>query len=358
MGRRADAAPPANSPVAAPTVVLHGEAAAESARLLEPSSPKLAPSSPKATKKAGGFTHVLKIIVYCGAYLAIGPTLILVNRSIMREHGFHYPMALSGLGLIFSSIVSFALVHCCHVVQLAQSKRVTFEFYTRNMVPIGAAMAATLAAGNAVYIYLPVGFIQMLKAFTPTVTLLIAWALSIEIPSYATIGSVACICIGTALASIGEASLNPIGLSLMLAAEVAEATRLVLTQKLLSNLKFGVVEGQYYMAPISALWLFSAAAFWELPRAMRTDAMSVPLAHPWLFMLSATLGIAVNFCTFLVIKATSSVTLKVLGTARNAGLVLWSACMLSEKVTPLELAGYSLSLVAFAAYNYFKLKRI
>ena len=86
--------------------------------------------------------------------------------------------------------------------------------------------------------------------------------------------------------------------------------------------------------------------------------MRVPLAHPWLFMLSATLGIAVNFCTFLVIKATSSVTLKVLGTARNAGLVLWSACMLSEKVTPLELAGYSLSLVAFAAYNYFKLKNI
>ena len=31
-------------------------------------------------------------------------------------------------------------------------------------------------------------------------------------------------------------------------------------QKLLKNLKFGVVEGQYYMAPISALWLFSASA--------------------------------------------------------------------------------------------------
>ena len=57
------------------------------------------------------------------------------------------------------------------------------------------------------------------------------------------------ICVGTALASAGEGSFHPLGLLLMLTAEVSEAVRLVLTQKLLQNLKFGVVEGQFYMAP-------------------------------------------------------------------------------------------------------------
>ena len=46
----------------------------------------------------------------------------------------------------------------------------------------------------------------------------------------------------------------------MLLAEVTEAVRLVLTQFLLKNLKFGVVEGQYVLAPASAFWLFLASA--------------------------------------------------------------------------------------------------
>ena len=66
------------------------------------------------------------------------------------------------------------------------------------------------------------------------------WATGIEVPSTLVLASVLGICVGTALASYGEGSLNVLGLALMLAAEVAEATRLVLTQKLLKNLKFGV----------------------------------------------------------------------------------------------------------------------
>ena len=80
------------------------------------------------------------------------------------------------------------------------------------------------------------------------------------------------------------------------------------------------------MAPISALWLFSAAAVTELPRAIEKNAwltvqvrshdgyatVTWPLQeHSGLFMLSACLGFFVNICTFLVIKATNSVTLKV-----------------------------------------------
>ena len=164
------------------------------------------------------------------------------------------------------------------------------------------------------------------------------------------------ICFGTALASLGEGSLNLVGLLLMLGAEVSEAMRLVLTQKLLQNLRFGVIEGQLWLAPTSALWLFSAAAVHELPKMLNTEAWRVPLATPLPFLASAVLGFAVSVCTFLVIKATNSVTLKVLGTARSAGLVVWSALVLGERITPLELGGYTLSLLAFAAYNTFKMQ--
>ena len=223
-------------------------------------------------------------------------------------------------------------------------------------MPVGASLAMTFACGNAVYLYLPVGFIQMLKAFTPATTLAMLWLFSIETPTWRVLVSVVFICIGTATASFGEGSLHPIGLLLMLGAEVSEAMRLVLTQKLLQNLRFGVIEGQLWLAPTSALWLFTASAVHELPKVLQKEAWRVPLEYPLPFFASAVLGFAVSVCTFLVIKATNSVTLKVLGTARSAGLVVWSAMVLGERITPIELGGYTLSLCAFGAYNYFKMQ--
>lgn len=197
----------------------------------------------------------------------------------------------------------------------------------------------------------------VLKAFTPATTLAMLWCSGIEVPTCRVLLSVIAICVGTALATAGEGSFHPLGLMLMLGAEVSEATRLVLTQKLLQNFQFGVIEGQFYLAPLSALWLFGAASIHELPRALRTEAWSVPQQQPLLFCASACLGLAVSVSSFLVIKATGSVTLKVLGTARAAGLVVWSAVMLGEQIAPLEAAGYSVSLAAFGAYNYFKATR-
>jgi len=195
----------------------------------------------------------------------------------------------------------------------------------------------------------------MLKAFTPTVTLALLWLSGLETPSRRVLLCVLGICGGTAMASLGEGSLHPLGLGLMLLAEAAEATRLVLTQRLLKNLKFGVVEGQYWMSPISALWLFSCAGMTELPRALETNAWTIPRNAPALFLLSAALGFAVNIATFFVIKATNSVTLKVLGTARNAGLVLVSTVLYHEQISRLEAAGYALTLVFFGLYNHAKL---
>ena len=104
----------------------------------------------------------------CLLYLSIGPSLIIVNRAILKDRAFNYPMAVSGLGLLCSTAVSFTLVHC-RCVRREHANAITLKFYVYNLLPIGAALATTLAAGNAVYMYLPVGFIQMLKAFTPAV---------------------------------------------------------------------------------------------------------------------------------------------------------------------------------------------
>ncbi|KAL3913240.1 MAG: hypothetical protein SGPRY_008053 [Prymnesium sp.] len=172
----------------------------EQASLLsDPSASSLLSKANRPLSAAGR----ARVLCYCALYLSVGPTLII--------HNFNFPMALSGLGLLFSSAVSVGLVKT-GVVQLEQSSQISRGFYFTNLLPIGASMAATLAAGNAVYLYLPVGFIQMLKAFTPVVTLIFLALSGIELPTLRVALSVLGICAGTAMASLGATSLDLVGL--------------------------------------------------------------------------------------------------------------------------------------------------
>lgn len=82
----------------------------------------------------------------------------------------------------------------------------------------------------------------------------------------------------------------------------------------------------------------------ELPSMLRNNAWEQVAAHPCLFLAAGTLGVGVHFLSFLVVRITSSVTLKTLGTARNALLVLASVSLFGEIVTPTQFLGYVLAL--------------
>lgn len=93
--------------------------------------------------------------------------------------GFRYPIALSGLGQAFSAVAAFV---CCRVLRIVPAEKVVdVRFFTIRMLPVGLCMAVTLMCGNTVYMYLTVAFIQMLKAFTPVITMVGLFLASLEV---------------------------------------------------------------------------------------------------------------------------------------------------------------------------------
>ena len=112
------------------------------------------------------------------------------------------------------------------------------------------------------------------------------------------------------------------GIFIMFLAELAEGIRLILTQFFLQQLKFGVIEGQYVLAPASAFWLFAASAFYELPTMIKNNAFTIVGDNIGLFFVASFMGIAVNFLSYLVIQSTSSLTMKVLCLSRILFCVL------------------------------------
>ena len=115
-------------------------------------------------------------------------------------------------------------------------------------------------------------------------------------------------------------------------------------------------EGLYYISPASAFGAWSVAAVVEMPHFPRHRFLA-GLPHTWhLFALNALLGFLVNVVSFLVIKRTSVVMLKLLAISRNCLVVFAGIMLFSEHVSVLQLCGYSLSLVFFVVYNVLLLR--
>jgi len=304
------------------------------------------PKSPPRT------ANWLVLVIVVGAHLAAGPSLILINRHILKELHFDFPMTVASLGQFSSALCSWVWYRFFRPNELEYTD---IEPKQRKSIwVVGAANAGTLIFGNAVYMYLTVSFIQMLKAFTPAVTLAMLVLFAVEIPSRRVAMSVLMICLGTAIASFNEINLAPMGLLLMAGAEITESTKLVLAQKMMSDLKFSALEGLYHMAPVCTVWLWGLACFFELPRMIHQGKYVLIQQYSHFFVGAMVLGFGINLITYMVLKLTNAVTLKVIGTARNAGLVWFGVLFHGDIVSAIQLLGYGISLGFFFLYGYYK----
>ena len=282
-------------------------------------------------------------------YLLASPTAILVNKVLMKDYGFHYPVMVSSFGQGITALLSFILVRVCGVFPRDRCRDVSWG----SLGMIGFASAMALVLGQYPYLYLTVAFIQMLKTFTPTYMVVLLSVLGVEYPSRKVILCVVGLSLCTCVASAGEINFNPIGISFMVAASMSDALRLVLTQRLLKNLNLHPMETTYVTSPACLLWLGIAISM-ELPQAYQRGDLAILRSHPGAVLASGVSGFLVTLTSFLLVKRTSALMLKTMTMARNGGLVIVSALVFGEAITTLEAVGYTGLLVCFTMYTLVK----
>ena len=186
-------------------------------------------------------------------YFFAGPTLIFLNKDLLKNCGFPYPITLSMFGVIVSALVSHVLLRT-GVVPIERPDLIgSRRFYLRRSLPIAILSALTLGLGNMAYVHLSVAACQILKTLTPVITLGMQSALGVERTTPALTACVLIICLGTMVASSGELSMAVLGVALQLGANLAEATRMVISQQLLAVVKLPQLEVQYHIAPSQAV---------------------------------------------------------------------------------------------------------
>ena len=97
-----------------------------------------------------------------------------------------------------------------------------------------------------------------------------------------------------------------------------------------------------YMAPACFGWLLLGSICLEGRLIIAEGGLQLMAAKPLLYMTAAALGFAVNALAYVVIQTGSSLTLKVLGTVKNAVVVWLGILMFAEVVTPLQVRRHSM----------------
>ena len=290
-------------------------------------------------------------LALCLAYFVVSPCAILANKMLMKDAGFHFPIIVSSLGQAFTACAAFV---CLRVLKTHPMPERHPPAPPRTLLAVGCASALSLCLGQYPYLYLTVAFIQMLKAFSPAYIVIALWAFGVEYPSRRIIGTVIGLSVCAAVASAGEAHFHAVGVGFMVAAAMADAIRLVLTQMLMQNIRLSPMVSLLYVSPACLVWTTPAILALEMRPVISEGALAILAARPALTLASAVSGFGVNITSFYLVKRTSSMSLKTMTMARNAGLVLISALAMGEQVTGLELAGYSGLIGFFGLYTYLK----
>ncbi|KAF7146529.1 hypothetical protein RHSIM_Rhsim04G0033000 [Rhododendron simsii] len=166
-----------------------------------------------------------------------------------KEINFPYPLGLTLLHMVFSSVLCFVLTKVLKIMKVEEG--MTAEIYATSVIPIGAMFAMTLWLGNTAYLYISVSFAQMLKAIMPVAVFILGVAAGLEVMSCRMLLIMSLISFGVLVASYGEININWIGVVYQMGGVVGEALRLIFMEILVKRkgIKLNPISVMYYVSP-------------------------------------------------------------------------------------------------------------
>ncbi|KAL3482849.1 triose-phosphate transporter family-domain-containing protein [Aspergillus germanicus] len=167
---------------------------------------------------------------------------ILFNKWILEYTPFKYPILLTTWHLLFATLATQLLAHTTPLLSARKSFPMNARIYMARIAPIGLLYSASLVCSNVAYVYLNVGFIQMLKAAGPVVTLLTSYLWSVTELTAGKVVNILVIAVSVGVTVSGEMRFSWVGVALQAAALVCDANRLVLMEIITSSSSSSLAE--------------------------------------------------------------------------------------------------------------------
>ncbi|OIW20218.1 hypothetical protein TanjilG_07309 [Lupinus angustifolius] len=236
--------------------------------------------------------------------------VLLLNKYLLSNYGFKYPIFLTMCHMIACSLFSYVAIAWLKVVPL-QTIRSRVQFF--KISALSFIFCVSVVFGNVSLRYLPVSFNQAIGATTPFFTAVFAYLMTFKREAWLTYLTLVPVVTGVIIASGGEPSFHLFGFIICIAATAARALKSVLQGILLSSEgeKLNSMNLLLYMAPMAVFFLLPATLIME----KNVIGITVALARDdvkiiWYLLFNSALAYFVNLTNFLVTKHTSALTLQ------------------------------------------------
>ncbi|KAJ9545261.1 hypothetical protein OSB04_024968 [Centaurea solstitialis] len=299
----------------------------------------------------GGGTGQWFTIGLVSSWYASNIGVLLLNKYLLSNYGFKYPIFLTMCHMTACSLLSYIAIVWMKMVPL-QTVRSRAQFLKISVLSL--VFCASVVSGNVSLRYLPVSFTQAVGATTPFFTAVFAYVMTVKREAWLTYLTLLPVVTGVVIASGGEPSFHLFGFIMCIGATAARALKSVLQGILLSSEgeKLNSMNLLLYMAPVAVVILLPATLFME----ENVVGITIALARKdvnivWYLLFNSGMAYCVNLTNFLVTKHTSALTLQVLGNAKGAVAVVVSILIFKNPVSVTGMLGYLLTVLGVILYS-------
>ncbi|KAL2924841.1 UDP-galactose transporter 1 [Bienertia sinuspersici] len=294
----------------------------------------------------GVFRSLLAIV----QWWAFNVTVIIMNKWIFQKLDFKFPLTVSCIHFICSSIGAYVAIKLLKVKPLIA---VDPEDRWKRIFPMSVVFCINIVLGNVSLRYIPVSFMQTIKSFTPATTVILQWLIWRKFFEWRIWASLVPIVGGILLTSMTELSFNMFGFLAAMFGCLATSTKTILAESLLHGYKFDSINTVYYMAPFATIILAIPALVLEGPGVILWfDSHPAILSSMIIIFGSGVLAFCLNFSIFYVIHSTTAVTFNVAGNLKVAVAVLISWLIFKNPISGLNALGCAITLVGCTFYGY------
>ncbi|XP_051150982.1 UDP-galactose transporter 1-like [Andrographis paniculata] len=293
---------------------------------------------------------VIRSILAILQWWGFNVTVIIMNKWIFQKLDFKFPLSVSCIHFICSSIGAYLVIK---VLKLKPLIPVDSEDLWRRIFPMSLIFCLNIVLGNVSLRYIPVSFMQTIKSFTPATTVVLQWLVWKKQFDWRIWGSLIPIVGGILLTSITELSFNLSGFCAALFGCMATSTKTILAESLLHGYKFDSINTVFYMAPFATMILAIPALLLE-GAGVVVWLYTYPSLGSSLIIIfgSGVLAFCLNFSIFYVIHSTTAVTFNVAGNLKVAVAVTCSWLIFRNPISFMNAVGCSITLVGCTFYGY------
>ncbi|KAH8675901.1 triose-phosphate transporter family-domain-containing protein [Xylariales sp. PMI_506] len=241
----------------------------------------------------------------------------------------------------------------------------TKMFYLTRIGPCGAATGLDIGLGNTSLKFITLTFYTMCKSSSLAFVLIFAFLFRLETPTWKLVAIIGTMTLGVVMMVAGEVQFELGGFVLVISAAFFSGFRWGLTQILLlrNPATSNPFSSIFFLAPVMFFTLILIAVPVEGPlqlveglRLLGQEWGSV--RAPLILLFPGTIAFLMTASEFALLQRSSVVTLSIAGIFKEVVTISAAALVFDDRLTPINVSGLVITIVAIAAYNYIKLTKM